>query len=176
MASAFSHIAVPIAVSMALGFNHIPKRLFVLGIFLSVAPDLDVIGFQYGIKYESQWGHRGFTHSLFFAFLVSLCLTLFSNFLKAKHLSVFLFTFVSMISHGILDAFTSGGLGIEFWWPFNETRYFFPFREIRVSPIGIKKFFSEKGFIVLKSELIYIWLPCLFVGISALIIRKNLKR
>lgn len=175
MASAFSHIAIPIALTMAFGFKNIPKRLFVLGICLSLVPDLDVIGFQYGIKYESQWGHRGFSHSLFFAFLISLSTTFFSNFLKAKHLYVFLFAFVSMLSHGILDACTSGGLGVEFWWPFDETRYFFPFREIRVSPIGVKNFFSERGFIVLKSEFIYIWLPCLFVGISALLIRKNLK-
>ncbi|WGL61123.1 metal-dependent hydrolase [Pigmentibacter sp. JX0631] len=175
MASAFSHIAVPLALTMACGFKHIPKRLLVLGMLLSVIPDLDVLGFNYGIKYESQWGHRGFTHSVFLAFLIGLIAAFFSNYLTAKHLYVFLFAFVSMLSHGILDACTSGGLGVEFWWPFNESRYFFSFREIKVSPIGVKKFFSERGFIVLKSEFIYILLPCLFVGISALFIRKNLK-
>ncbi len=175
MASAFSHVTVPIALTMAFGFKQISKRLFILGMCLSIIPDIDVIGFHYAIKYESQWGHRGFTHSVFFAFLVGLIAAYFSNFLKAKHLHVFLFAFASMLSHGILDACTSGGLGVEFWWPFNETRYFFPFRKIRVSPIGIQNFFSERAFIVLKSEIIYIWIPCLFMGVFSLFLRKKLK-
>jgi inner membrane protein len=36
---------------------------------------------------------------------------------------------------------TSGGPGVGFLIPFNKNRFFFPFREITVSPIGIKDFF-----------------------------------
>ena len=34
-------------------------------------PDIDVIGFRFGIHYGDFWGHRGFTHSLVFAALLA---------------------------------------------------------------------------------------------------------
>ena len=37
----------------------------------SVVPDLDVIGFYFGIPYGDLWGHRGLTHSLPFAGVLS---------------------------------------------------------------------------------------------------------
>jgi inner membrane protein len=54
---------------------------------------------------------------------------------------------------------TDGGLGVAFFSPFDTTRYFFGFRPVVVSPIGIGKFFHESAFIVLKSEAKWIWLP-----------------
>ena len=38
---------------------------------LAVIPDLDVIGMRYGIPYGDMFGHRGFTHSLFFAVVLA---------------------------------------------------------------------------------------------------------
>ncbi len=34
-------------------------------------PDLDAIGFWLGVPYKSFFGHRGFTHSIAFAVLLS---------------------------------------------------------------------------------------------------------
>jgi membrane-bound metal-dependent hydrolase YbcI (DUF457 family) len=31
---------------------------------VSLLPDLDVIGFSFGVRYANPWGHRGATHSL----------------------------------------------------------------------------------------------------------------
>jgi inner membrane protein len=56
--------------------------------------------------------------------------------------------FLITASHGILDAFTNGGLGIALFSPFDNSRYFFPFRPIQVSPIGAG-FFSMRGLRVL---------------------------
>ena len=47
------------------------------------------------------------------------------------------FFFVVTASHGFLDAFTNGGLGIAFFSPFDSTRYFFPWTPIEVSPLGL---------------------------------------
>lgn len=33
-------------------------------------PDTDVIGLSFGIKYESVWGHRGFSYSFVFSILL----------------------------------------------------------------------------------------------------------
>jgi inner membrane protein len=83
--------------------------------------------------------------------------------------------FLSTVSHGILDAMTSGGRGVGFFIPLNNDRYFFPFRGIKVSPIGIKDFFSEWGIHVILSELKYIVVPCIIVLLILKLIRKRFK-
>lgn len=164
MASVFSHIAIPIALKIAGRKNTIPWRLLFLGMFLSVAPDLDSIAFKFGIAYESQWGHRGFTHSIVFAVIVAILCSTASKWLFSKPKTVFFFAFLSMVSHTFLDALTNGGLGVAVFWPFTSERYFLPWQVIEVSPISISRFFTDRGLAVLSSELIYIWLPCLSVA------------
>jgi inner membrane protein len=41
-------------------------------IVLSIGADIDILAFKFGIPYEAFLGHRGFTHSLLFAAVVSL--------------------------------------------------------------------------------------------------------
>ena len=43
--------------------------------------------------------------------------------------------------------------------PFDNARYFRPWRPIQVSPISVAHFFSERGLAVLRSEVIWIWIP-----------------
>ncbi len=77
-------------------------------------------------------------------------------------------------SHSILDAMTTGGKGVAFFSPFNNTRFFFPWRPIKVSPLGIMKFFSERGLKVIYSELIWIGIPsALYIIITSLVKSKN---
>ena len=70
---------------------------------------------------------------------------------------------MSTISHGILDACTTGGRGVGFLIPFTDQRYFFNNQFITVSPLGIEGFFSRWGLEVLKDELRYIFLPCAII-------------
>ena len=67
--------------------------------------------------------------------------------------------FLATASHGFLDAMTDGGLGVAFFSPVDNTRCFLPFTPIRVSLIGISRFFTARGFAVIRSELLWIWLP-----------------
>ena len=61
MASAFSHIAVPALLFASFKSDSVNFKLFLLAAICSVIPDVDVVTFKFGIPYESQWGHRGFT-------------------------------------------------------------------------------------------------------------------
>jgi inner membrane protein len=81
--------------------------------------------------------------------------------------------FLSTLSHGILDALTSGGLGVAFFAPFDNSRYFFPWRPIRVSPISVSGFFSSRGLQVLRSELQWIWLPAALVTMLLTLLRRS---
>jgi inner membrane protein len=68
-----------------------------------------------------------------------------------------------MASHPLLDMATSGGLGCALFWPFDEQRYFLPWRPLTVSPIG-GGFFSEWGLRVLLQEIVWVWIPALLAG------------
>jgi inner membrane protein len=66
---------------------------------------------------------------------------------------------------------TDGGLGIAFFAPFDNTRYFFPFRPIKVSPIGLS-FFSARGLDVIWSELLWMCIPATIIATGILFYRK----
>ena len=127
-------------------------------------PDLDVVSFNFGIPYEHWLGHRGVTHSFLFALLFAI-LVKFIFYSKHKLTSsigvklILLFALI-IASHGILDAMTTGGRGTGFFIPFTDERYFLPWRVIKVSPMSAARFFSEWGIKVIKSELIWIGIPC----------------
>ena len=160
MASVFGHSIVAYTITK-ISQRKVSRTLIVLSILSAILPDLDVIAFKFGIPYEHMLGHRGLTHSILFAILWALALTF--SFGKLHKQLYFFVLFFSTISHGILDAMTSGGRGVGFFIPFSDERYFFPFRGIRVSPIGIEKFFSEWGVQVILSELKFIFLPCALI-------------
>ena len=73
----------------------------------------------------------------------------------------FPFLFAAVASHGALDAFTNGGSGIEFLWPFSDERYFAP---------------PARGVELLKSEVIWIWLPTLALAATLFAARRNTNR
>jgi inner membrane protein len=56
------------------------------------------------------------------------------------------------VTHPLLDALTDGGSGVMLLFPFSTDRFFFPWRPIHVSPLGILRFFSRAGYI-LRSEM-----------------------
>ena len=168
MPTVLSHPAVPLAIGLGLGSRIIPSRLLMVGIALSILPDLDVLAFRFGISYASDIGHRGFSHSLAFAAVAAL---LGACMLRNGFARSFWFLFAVSASHGMLDAITNGGLGIAFLWPFSTERFFAPFQVIEVSPLSIKRFFSPRGAAVLKSEILWVWLPCVIVGILTAVLR-----
>jgi inner membrane protein len=153
---------------------------WLLAFVVPMLPDLDVLGFKYGIEYQDCWGHRGAVHSLLFAFIISAVIfALFRLFVKIKTFSVnkdcFLGLFLGTASHAMLDAITNGGLGVAFFWPLNYHRYFFPFRPIPVSPLTADRFLEQSLFIV-KAEALWIWLPCIVIlWIDYLIQRASLR-
>jgi inner membrane protein len=83
-------------------------------------------------------------------------------------MATFAFMFAATASHGVFDAFTTGGLGVAFFWPFSPTRYFAPVRMIQVAPLTVARLLSHRGAVVLASELLWVWLPCtVFVVVLA---------
>ncbi len=166
MASLFTHALVGSALGQGAEreWRH-DWRFWALVVTCSVLPDIDSIGFHAGVPYGALWGHRGMTHSLLFAAILAtgLALAFQRKFSPAWKLGVFLFVITA--SHGVLDAMTNGGLGVAFFAPFDTGRYFFGWRPIHVSPIGISRFFSWRSLRILGNEALWIWCPALLFAV-----------
>jgi inner membrane protein len=171
MPTIVSHTAIPIAAALGLGRHTVHGRLLAVGVLASMAPDLDVIAFKFGIAYTDAFGHRGATHSLTFAFVLAMAAMAASSWLRASRRTTFAFVFLAAASHPILDMFTNGGLGVALLWPFSDHRFFALWRVIEVSPIGVHRILSERGLTVMLSELRWVWLPAMLAGAACYAMR-----
>ena len=152
-------------------FRRVSRGAVVAGALGSIVPDADVAGFAFGIRYGDVLGHRGFTHSIVFALLFAFVATV----LLRGRFATFAFVFLCTMSHGLLDACTDGGLGVAFFSPFSNHRYFFPSTPIRVSPLGAR-FWSARGLETLRSELLWVWLPAVVVWAASMATRRFRSR
>jgi len=176
MPTVLSHAIVAVAIGKACQRDRVSARYWAAGIGCAVVPDLDAIGLRLGIPYGAALGHRGLSHSLMFALVLGTLATsaLFpSGSPGMGRRRIRLYLCVAAASHGVLDAFTNGGLGIALLAPFDNTRYFAPWRPIQVSPIGLRPLLSREGAGVLVSEAVWLWLPAAMLVISSLLWRRR---
>lgn len=139
-------------------------RFWYIAVLCSILPDVDVLGFRFGIHYGDLWGHRGMTHSLLFAGVVAMVMAFRFKYPAPERWTLGVLFFLITASHGLLDAMTNGGLGVALFSPFDRTRYFLPWTPVQVSPIGAGGFFSGRGIEVIWSEIVWLWGPLLALG------------
>jgi inner membrane protein len=178
MPTIFTHAAAAVALGKVYARDEMPARFWLLSALCAVLPDADVLGFAFRIRYGDLLGHRGLSHSLAFAaalgMLVALIFFRDERVLSRRRWSLACYFAAVTASHGALDALTDGGLGVAFFAPFDNGRYFFPWQPIEVSPIGAG-FFSARGLAVLASEFVWVWLPSLLLVAAARGTRKLLE-
>lgn len=149
------HIAVGLAAGRA--FDPDPARSRKAMLFFSLFslwPDLDVIGFAFGISYGHSLGHRGATHSIIMALVVAWIARILAARWGLSKNRTALFTLLVGLSHPILDTMTyGGGLGCALFWPISIQRYWAPeiLRRIPIAPIGFG-IFTKIGFTVMAIE------------------------
>ena len=171
-----THAVVGIALAPAFLRSTDSYEWALAGAGLAMLPDLDVLAFTLGIPYGSPFGHRGITHSLFFAAALAWLAAIATGQLGLQTSArLWFYLFASIASHGLIDACTNGGRGIGLLIPLTAQRFFFPWRPIQVSPIGIGWFFSRDVWFVLRSELLWVWLPCGLVFTVAWLLGHRLQ-
>jgi inner membrane protein len=178
MPTVFTHAIAASALGIATRPHRpLANKWWIAAAICSMLPDADVVAFSLGIPYSHMFGHRGFSHSIAFAALTAMFVWFLlrnDDDVKIGGLRIWTILFLATVSHGILDAMTSGGLGVAFFSPLSNHRYFFEWRPIRVAPIGVARFFSARALTVLQSELIFVWLPsAMLVGLSLLLRRPK---
>lgn len=174
MPTVLGHVAAAVALSTAFEGKRWPWRAYVIGAICSVLPDLDVIGLKMGVPYASLLGHRGFSHSLLAAVLIGLLALLLGFRRKEWTIPLACYLILATASHGVLDAFTSGGMGVGFFSPFDNSRYFFPWHPIRVSPLALSRIFSTRFWAVLGSEVRWIVVPAAIVSLLVLAVKRGI--
>jgi inner membrane protein len=176
----FTHAAIGLSGGKIFSLKKQSGKFWFFAFLLPILPDADSITFLFNIPYWHDFGHRGFFHSLFFALMVSLLVMLLffkeDQLLSKSWFARWIFFFIITASHGILDAFTNGGLGIALLAPLDNTRYFFPYRPIPVSPIGINSFLSNWGAGVLLAEIVCMWIPLIIIVYLRHVIAKYILK
>lgn len=170
MPTLISHAMIGLAAGAAVAEGSMSPKFWALSILCVAIPDADVLGLRLGIPYGHLFGHRGFLHSICFAFILGLLVTIAffpEESMRTRRWWVLASYFFALTaSHGILDAFTNGGLGIALLAPFDNTRYFFEHRPLEVAPISVTAFFTRWGMRVMKNEIVWIWLPALVLVVA----------
>jgi inner membrane protein len=177
MPTVFSHSIAALALGHAVAPAGMPAKFWIASAVCAALPDLDVLSFAFGIRYTHMFGHRGITHSFSFALLLGVVVVLLCfrevPILSGHWLLLASYFFVITSSHALLDALTNGGLGVALLAPFTNNRYFFPWRPIEVSPIGLQSFLNQRGLNVLLSEIRWIWLPSGVIVAAAWFLRRR---
>lgn len=145
-----------VAVGLAAGRLHsgpARPRLAPSLVFIALAtfPDVDVLARQLGAVRGSAWLHRGALHSLLVATAVGIAVAAVTGGLGRSRWRMAATAVLVAASHGVLDAFTSGGRGVMFLWPASSERWLAPWPFVSAAPMGIR-LVSARGLEVLLRE------------------------
>ncbi len=171
MATIYTHAVVGLGLGRLYAARPMPWAYWGLTALLPIVPDLDVFS-EYA--YGSSLGHRGISHSLLFALLLSVVVTAVTfRWFRTKWWSLLILFFAIIASHGLLDAMTRGGENIPFFWPFGG-RYG-NWGPLIVSDIAFDLPDPTRSRAI-RAELLWVWLPMAVAVAVAMLCRHWTRR
>jgi len=115
-----TQIALGTSVAGIVGIKPFGRKALIAGAALGTLPDLDVL-LSYQTAIQDFTFHRGFSHSLLVLSALSIAIyylaLLVKPTLRADKKALFLVIFLPLITHPLLDAFTT--YGTQLLWPIN---------------------------------------------------------
>jgi inner membrane protein len=118
MATVYTHAVVGLGLARCYTVRPMPWLYWGLAAAVAVIPDLDIFS---PAPYSTPLGHRGITHSLLFAFALSmLAATAAYRRCDIPWRSLAALLFIIAATHGLLDAMTATGIGIPLFWPVGD--------------------------------------------------------
>jgi inner membrane protein len=142
-------------------------RLRNVAVVCACLPDLDLATLVFEVRPNELIGHRGISHSIFVAALVALIAA--AIWFRSLRIGsrvwwrVALVLFGATAAHGLLDAMTTSDVGVALFAPFDDARYFFPFRLIPSCPGGVDEALGVWGLLTIANELLYVIAPVAIV-------------
>lgn len=122
-----THIVVGACIGEAFFEKGFGKKAMVWGVLAQSIPDIDFVSNLWLNSPDTLLAHRGFTHSIFFTFLIVPIFSLTAEKIHRPHNISFkkwnIFFLVELLFHLFLDAFNNYGIG---WFePFSHFRFSF---------------------------------------------------
>lgn len=175
MSSPLAHAAVACALGQGAPEPLRRRRAFWgAAVLCAILPDADHAFRWRGPSFEA-WArfgkgsipllyHRGLMHSLPFALVAGVAAAAcFRPDWKQEGWKLALFFFAVTASHGLLDGFTRGDLGVAYFAPFSRTRWLFPWRPLPLVAAP-RDYVTLQGLKVLGREALWVGLPSLAAG------------
>lgn len=114
-----TQIVLGAAVADRIAGSKIGNRSFIYGAIIATIPDLDVVAGKWMDPIDALTLHRGWSHSILFFILLSPILSFPIHFIEKRkgmtYQKVLMMVFLCLITHSLLDAFTSWGT--QLFWP-----------------------------------------------------------
>ena len=167
MPTPISHAAVGFAVA-AWSQRAPARRVCLVAAGCAALPDIDLIGWPLHVSSGSPFGHRAITHSLAFALagaLVAAALFFRDPQWTQRRTRIAFILALALASHACLDALSTYSLGVEFFAPFSQHRFRFPW-----TPLGDP---TGNLFGQLVQEATFVFLPAVLLGWSGFRRRRH---
>lgn len=165
MPSPLTHLIVSVPINALIMKQENKKKIIFFSFFAAIAADFDYVGYLFNFGNLSFFGHRGFTHSIFFAIVIAtlICIVFFRNVdFKSKAFLFLLFNFfLAALSHPLLDYLINQNNGVALFFPFSTERFSFPFAPINEEICSAFEYYRKYFWLVLKVEIIYLIFPAI---------------
>lgn len=161
MPTPLSHAAVGYALGAWIPPGRPSVRVCIAAAACSALPDIDAIGWALHISDTSIFAHRAITHSLAFALAGALLATavIFLSRTRAQYRTRIAVTLgVALFSHSCLDGLSTYSLGVEFFAPFSQQRFRFPWTPLGGVHAGLVAQLIQETVVVLLPALLAAWL------------------
>ena len=151
--ASLGHLAVGAFAGRALEVRSARKAAVPMLLFagLSMLPDVDYLGVALGVPNHGPCGHRGASHSLVPALVISLIVAALAPRWNLPRWRTAAVAGLVVGSHLLLDAMTTSSRGVPLFWPITFQRFEMPWRPIPNAPCGLS-YVSWQGFRVACTE------------------------
>jgi inner membrane protein len=162
-----SHAAVGFAVAAWTQRGVPTRRVCIVAAACAALPDIDVLGWPLHISGASPFGHRAITHSLAFAVVGAVVATIVcfrGHQWTNGRVRIALILGLALLSHACLDALSTYSAGVEFFAPFSQQRFRFPWTPLGDPTGGLSG--------QLLQDAVFVLLPAVLVGWLGIKVRR----
>ena len=137
------------------------RRVCVVAAACAALPDIDALGWPLHIPSTSLFAHRAITHSLAFALaatLVTTAIVFRGDQWSPRRARVAAALGLAIASHACLDALSTYSVGVEFFAPFSQQRFRFPWTPLGPGSGGVLGQLAQEAVVILLPAVLVGWL------------------
>ncbi len=162
MPTPISHAAVGFAIAAWTQQRPPSQQVCLIAAACAALPDIDYFGWPVA--------HRAITHSLAFAVVGAVAATFIffrgPQWVRQRARLALVFA-LALLSHGCLDALSTYSFGIEFFAPFSQQRFRFPWTPLGDPNATLAGQLAQEAIVVLLPAVVLAWLAFRVRGLTS---------